>query len=619
VASVTDPANRTTYYTYDASDRLTTTTFSGSSDVVVNTYDARDRLIARKDTRIPTTDYSTSQSFAYVYDKHDRLLCVVYPDGEQLRYTYDTAGQRTTLTDPDGNVTTYNYNALSNNKKLGSIAHSLFGTTDYYYDPKGLLDTEAYSNFSYNYWVYDSLNRVSSTTAVDGKDFYTLLSEENSYNAASIRTRVDYMRSSPFGSSYYKLYGYDKALRLKSQDQYNSDTDDREWGYHYTYDLAGNRTQMQEFDGTTTTTTSYTYNDFNQLDGDSDAHEYNYDDNGNLVERAHGGSREYLHDRHNRMVGFDGPATVDYAYDSSGRMLLRTGPDGTKTKYYYDGINLLLVKEKEDGGVWRTKKVNALKEADIGQIIAHREYTAWSGSTPTAYTDRYYHYDLLGNTTALTDATGAVAAQYEMEAFGTVKSGGQAGVHLTTKEWDADSELYYFNARWYNASRWIGAEPTGVDGPNLYAPIGNNPIRYYDPNGLQVIEGIDAIYQTDIPTAWKADGFADETTADPTYRRLPGKHNGPADAYRHCLWSCKMAKNFGAVKAQAIGDIHEKHGVSPPGEVCMDKCNNREGRKCAATKSCENCCLYKLRYGRLCKHAGVRGNDEDLPWPNQNH
>jgi len=217
------------------------------------------------------------------------------------------------------------------------------------------------------------------------------------------------------------------------------------------------------------------------------------------VERAHGGSREYLHDRENRLVGFDGPAAVTYAYDSSGRMLLRTAPDGTKTKYYYDGINQLLVKEKPVGGVWRTKKVNALKEADIGQIIAHREYTAWSGSTPTAWNDRYYHYDLLGNTTALTDEIGAVAAQYGMEAFGTVKSGGQAGVHLTTKEWDSDSELYYFNARWYSNThgRWLQVEPFFYEGPNYYQFVLSIPAAAFDSNGLETI----LMYPSNHPSA----------------------------------------------------------------------------------------------------------------------
>lgn len=125
---------------------------------------------------------------------------------------------------------------------------------------------------------------------------------------------------------------------------------------------------------------------------------------------------------------------MDYVYDDSGRLLLRTDIDtGVKIRYYYDGINQLLVKEKPSGDVWRTKKAFALKQASIGQIIAERLYTAWIGSTPTASTDYWYHFDLLGSTTARTNSGGNLVDLYEMEAFGTVKSGGQSGVHLTTK------------------------------------------------------------------------------------------------------------------------------------------------------------------------------------------
>ena len=77
------------------------------------------------------------------------------------------------------------------------------------------------------------------------------------------------------------------------------------------------------------------------------------------------------------------------------------------------------------------------------------EITSSGTGRPSAWTHRFYHFDLLGNTTAETDANGMVANIIDMEAFGTVLQGGQAGFRLTTKEYDPEAGAYYSNARWY--------------------------------------------------------------------------------------------------------------------------------------------------------------------------
>ena len=58
-------------------------------------------------------------------------------------------------------------------------------------------------------------------------------------------------------------------------------------------------------------------------------------------------------------------------------------------------------------------------------------------------------------------------------------------VRYSGKEMDV-SGLYYYGARYYAPwlDRWISADPAGdVDGPNLYAFVGNNPIGFIDVNG----------------------------------------------------------------------------------------------------------------------------------------
>ena len=71
----------------------------------------------------------------------------------------------------------------------------------------------------------------------------------------------------------------------------------------------------------------------------------------------------------------------------------------------------------------------------------------------TAWSDRWYHYDLTGNITGELDASGLVQSHVWMEAFGTVVSGGQTGRRLTTKTYDPAAGLYDFSARWCNPTQ----------------------------------------------------------------------------------------------------------------------------------------------------------------------
>ena len=92
-------------------------------------------------------------------------------------------------------------------------------------------------------------------------------------------------------------------------------------------------------------------------------------------------------------------------------------------------------------GVLGLEWAYTLRQASIGQIVAEHTATARNAATgrPAAWTHRFHHFDLLGNTTAETDAGGMVANLIDMEAFGTLLEGGQAGFRLTTKEYDTEA------------------------------------------------------------------------------------------------------------------------------------------------------------------------------------
>lgn len=59
----------------------------------------------------------------------------------------------------------------------------------------------------------------------------------------------------------------------------------------------------------------------------------------------------------------------------------------------------------------------------------------------------------------------------------------------TGREWDAETELYYYRARYYDPAtgRFLEQDPIGFDAgdANLYRYVGNGPTNYTDPMGLK--------------------------------------------------------------------------------------------------------------------------------------
>ncbi len=76
----------------------------------------------------------------------------------------------------------------------------------------------------------------------------------------------------------------------------------------------------------------------------------------------------------------------------------------------------------------------------------------------------------------------------EYETFGGLSSSFNTFKHAnkyTGKDFDEDTGLYYFNARWYDPElgRFISEDPI-KDGVSWYVYCGNNPLVFVDPTGL---------------------------------------------------------------------------------------------------------------------------------------
>ena len=433
--------------------------------------------------------------------------------------------------------------------------------------------------------------------------------EEYTYNAASMRTRIDHS-SDGFFQPYHKLYSYDALGQLVQEHKRWSGSNASAYRYAYTYDPAGNRTQMVHFNGSTTRTVVSAYNDGNQLTT-HDGEAVTYDANGNLAEANP--ALTYTHNADNRLVAATNDLGMSpvYFYDALGRRLARCSANGQVwTRYYYDGLNIVMTRESSaatgGAGSWLTRRAYTLKQASIGQIVAEHTATAWNAATgrPSAWTHRFYHFDLLGNTTAETDANGMVANLIDMEAFGTVLQGGQAGFRLTTKEYDPEAGAYYFNARWYNNGNASFAEVAPYP-PHLehsYSFCGQNPVSIVDPTGNDIVfhdgpYGTTPLWIPDLPANSTLDRrlacvlgvFKDE------YQNMKKANTIGADKFFHCMANCRAVKECdGENWAKIISDFREitdvlRKGPNPEDAAADQKANYR-GRSCPANRSCAEQC-----------------------------
>jgi RHS repeat-associated protein len=238
---------------------------------------------------------------------------------------------------------------------------------------------------------------------------------------------------------------------------------------------------------------AYLYNEANQLLEGRTLH-YGYDNNGNQTARIVPGATDktwtQTWDYENRLTKVEKVKgterrTVTFSYDPFGRRI------GKQTETVVDGVT----STKTTSYVYDHEDI-VLEITTDGSTTTKTVYTHGPGIDEPLAMERngsyyYYHADGLGSVTAITDQSKTVVQRYGYDTFGAIMEVADPGFvqpyTYTAREWDRETGLYYYRARYYDPveGRFIQRDPMGFRGGiNLYSYVDNSPILYGDPFGL---------------------------------------------------------------------------------------------------------------------------------------
>ncbi len=494
---VTDAKNNQTNITYDTLSRKTSMT-DPDMGYWEYQYDANGNLASQKDAK--------NQTILFTYDALNRITKKDYPAGTDIIYAYDETfstypkGRLTTVTDSSGTEKFY-YDKLGRTIKTIKTVDSVNYTTQTAYDALGRTDTIIYpenTTIKYEYDTGGNLYRVKNNS---GGFVYATYSN---YNAVGQTGSIGYGNGV---NTAYQYYTSNNRL-------YSITTSKQTTGFinlSYAYDSVGNITNITDYLDSTKTRT-YRYDDLNRLiQAGSTSYGgnlvYQYDKIGNMTYNCKYGNYEYDPDHPHavKRVVKNGAIIDEYDYDTNGNMISGAGRTFT---YDYDNRPTSIIygstyaNSVYDASGNRVKKVTPtsttiyigqLYECTSGQctkyIFAGTQRVAKIESANTYY----YHTDHLGSSNIITDSSGSKVEDIYYYPYGEIKTdSGTLNVRhkFTDQEWDAETGLYYYGARYYDPklARFISADTIVPDFSdpqtlNRYSYTRNNPLRYVDPTG----------------------------------------------------------------------------------------------------------------------------------------
>ena len=526
VASITDDDSAYAF-TWDDAGRLLTTDNAGTAGVpnvvLTSVYDALGRQTSLTATIDGTADFVNT----YVYDVNDRVTSLTQTDGsptagsvvsdKRVGLTYDNSGRFSTITRYEDltatdeiATSTYGYDATG---RLSSLNHTTVVA--------GSPNPVTLSGYA---WTWDSADRITSYTSV--------LDGSVAFGYDSTGQLTSEARTDTAGTTVTSTFSYDANGNRTSASEpgtsvpgsYTTGTNNRtlsDGTYNYEYDAEGNRTKK-----TTIATGDYVEYQWNHANVLTDVV---YKDSQGTTTKTVTYQYDALGRRIGKSVDDTGDGSVDrsqsFIYDgagllaASGGSITISGPNGSLNQHGWVD-NLVLVFEDSDGddSGLSTLGSRLLHGPAIDQVFAQESASgdvlwaladhqgtikAWVESADfdgdgTVETQIINHlqFDAFGNILAVTDDAGTAT---------TLDSRLTVLPAYTGQIYDADAELYYYRARWYDPAigRFVSEDPLGFDAgdANVSRLVGNGVTVRSDPSGLDWLDDYAGWYDDTFGTA----------------------------------------------------------------------------------------------------------------------
>lgn len=489
LASATDGKGQTTYFHYDALDRLTQVCYlqdcPTTADFITYGYDPDGNLTSRIDATGTTT---------FHYDNKNQLYERDNPDGSSETFGYDQAGNLTSIKDSTLGVnqqtTIYHYDEVNvldqvtepDNSKVTTFKHNALYQRNEADFPNGVTWTETYNDTGQGTGIKAS---ITGQTA-------PLVDLTYSYTNGSMATDL-VQKVTDNKQSVDTIYTYDKLNRLQEANTQNG-TD-----YRYDYDADSNMTARTEG---TAATRHYDYNQVDELTcshttatcdtSDSATTTFSYDANGNEVSSSSGYSFAYNdRDQTTAITSPANPATTMTYADANQTERVSKGAKS----YHYDILGVA----SEKNGVDTTYYTRDEHAKPIDERVP-------DGSG--GYSHYYYLPDVLGSVVAVTDGAGnkVGSSNYKYDPYGRMVNDPLAGTGVSNPWrfaggfYDPETQLYKFGTRYYDPTiaRWTQQDPQrgNISDPltlNPYQYAGCDPVNNMDATGTSICDVASAL------------------------------------------------------------------------------------------------------------------------------